>query len=123
MASVDTDKDAVADQVNDVESRWKSLEGEADKASKSLEDKSSKLSEQYDILNDLSKQVKECEDILASHNALGANAYDARSMERVKVNITHCLIQNMFVECDAAELCGKRFCFEHCGFIFLCEDV
>ena len=94
---MDTDKDAVVDQVNDVESRWKSLEGEADKASKSLEDKSSKLSEQYDILNDLSKQVKECEDILASHNALGANAYDARSMERVKVNITYCLKLNMFV--------------------------
>lgn len=92
MASVDTDKDTVADQIDGVESRWKALEGGVDEAAKSLEDKSSKLSEQYDILNDLTKQVKDCEDILASHNALGSNAYDTRSMQRVKVNIISVLL-------------------------------
>lgn len=56
-----------------------------DGTAKTLEDKSAKLSEQYDILSDLTKQVKECEDILASHNALGTSSYDARSMDRVKV--------------------------------------
>lgn len=82
---MDTDKQLVSDKVDSICARWQSLEKLADNAVKSLDAQSSKLSEQHDMLNDVTKQVKECEDILASHNALGASAYDSKHMDRIKV--------------------------------------
>ena len=75
----------MSDQMDALSSRWQSTEHLIDNTVKSLETKASKLSEQHDILNDVTRQVKECEDILASHNALGTNAYDSKHMDRIKV--------------------------------------
>lgn len=82
---MDTDKNPVSEHVDGVGARWQSLEGLVDSTVKALDTRAGRLSEQHDILNDVSKQVKECEDILASHNALGTNAYDSKHMDRIKV--------------------------------------
>ena len=68
-----------------VESRWKNLEKKVDGTAKSLEDKSVKLTEQHELLNELTTQLKDYEDQLASQNALGATAYDNTHLNRLKV--------------------------------------
>lgn len=88
MASVDTDKEIVSERVDDVEKRWKYLEKKAEVTTKSLEDNSSKLAEQHDMLSELTRKVTECEEMLASQSALGPSAYDNKHIERVKVSPT-----------------------------------
>jgi len=87
LASVDTDKECVTELIATVQGRWQSVERLTDSTSKSLEERTNQLSEHQDMINDLTKQVKEYEDILASHNALGATAYDNKHVEHIKVFI------------------------------------
>lgn len=91
LSSVDNDKDAVSNQVDHLDSRWRSFEKNVDGLVKSLEDKSAKLAEQHDMLTDITKQVKECEDMLTSHNTLGTSAYDNKHLDRIKVHTSVCL--------------------------------
>ena len=104
LTSVDTDKQAVSDQMDGISARWESLEHLIDNSAKTLEAKASKLSEQHDILNDVTKQVKECEDILASHNALGTNAYDSKHMDHIKV-----LTLKLYVYNNATNYFGNTY--------------
>lgn len=87
MSLVEDDKETISGQVDSLDIRWRHLENNVESLVKSLEDKSVKLTEQHDMLTDITKQVKECEDMLASHNTLGSSAYDNKHLERIKVSV------------------------------------
>lgn len=102
LSCVDADKDQVESRISSVERDWKAVEDDCDRTCKSLEAKVSTLTEQHDLLDELTKKVSECEDLILSRSSLGAYAYDNRNLERIKVSgrdyATSVTVTNKFVK-------------------------
>lgn len=84
LAACDVDKELVKQELAAVKTRWDKLNNELLERTQWLEDTARRLADFAENLRDLGHSVQRCEDKLASHDALGGAARDAKMLDRIR---------------------------------------
>ncbi|OWF34915.1 Dystonin [Mizuhopecten yessoensis] len=120
---VDADQDHVAKNLEDVNRRWKDLDGGVASRVAELEDLTQKLDEFHDNLRDVESSMQKCEDRLEAHNKQGSSARDPKHVDKMKAMQEDVELMTPQLDYVEALLDGFNLDSDSCSTRPLADDV